>query len=65
LLASNKLSSFENLAGQVLEEVTETHSVEVESERLKNKSAFGRERSPPPGYQRVGGQTCPGLRGLL
>lgn len=45
LLASNKLFFFENLARQVLE----SRNVEVESGRLKNKPAFGRERSPPLG----------------
>lgn len=65
LLASNKLSFFENLAGQVLEGVTESRNVEVESERLKNKLAFGREKSPPLGYQKVGGQTPRGPRDLL
>lgn len=65
LLAWNKLSSFENLAGQVLEDVTESHNVAVESVRLKNKLAFGRERSPPLGYQRVGGQKPPGCRDIL
>lgn len=65
MLASNKQSFFENVAGQVLEDVKESCNIAVESERLKYKLAFGRERSPPQDYPRVQGQTPPGPTDLL